>query len=150
MNPDLYFEDLKVGDRFQTGSLTVTEEVMLAFARVYDPQPMHADPEAAASGPFHGLIGSGWHTAALVMKLTAEARPWGNTPLLGLGVKEIQWPQPVRPGDTLQVEIEVLALRASKSRPDYGIAALQSTARNQKGETVYQMQPSCWVPRRPR
>jgi acyl dehydratase len=146
---DRYLEDLQVGDKIQTAPVTVTEEDILDFARHFDPQPMHADPEAAARGPFKGLIASGWHTAAIVMRLTVDSNPLGSLPLLGLGVDGIQWPQPVRPGDTIQAEMEVLEIRPSKSQPGHGIVKIRSTARNQHGEVVYVVTPNCWVPRRP-
>ncbi len=145
-----YLEDLKVGDKTQTAAVTVTEEEILEFSRRYDPQPMHVDPEASAHGPFRGLIASGWHTAAIVMRLTVDSNPLGSLPLLGLGVDGIQWPQPVRPGDTIQVEMEVLEIRPSKSQPTHGIVKIRSTARNQNGEVVYVVTPNCWVPRRTR
>ncbi|MCU1339235.1 MAG: dehydratase [Bryobacterales bacterium] len=138
-----------MGEKIQTGSVTVTEEDIVDFSRRYDPQPMHVDPEAAARGPFHGLIASGWHTAALVMRLFVDSNLLGGLPLLGLGVDAIEWPQPVRPGDTIQVEMEVLAIRPSKSQPTHGIVKLRSTARNQRGEVVFVVTPNCWVPRRP-
>jgi acyl dehydratase len=141
---DRYLEDLKVGEKTQTGSVTLTEADILDFARRFDPQPIHTDPNAPG-----GLIASGWHTAAVVMRLVAEARPLGDLPLLGMGVDGIQWPLPVRPGDTIQVETEVLAIRPSKSKPTRGIVKLRSTARNQKGEVVYVVTPNVWVPRRP-
>jgi acyl dehydratase len=144
-----YLEDLQVGEKIQTGSLTVTEEDIVEFSRRYDPQPMHADPQAAARGPFGGLIASGWHTAALVMRLFVDSNPLGGLPLLGLGVDGIEWPQPVRPGDTIQVEMEVLAIRPSRSQPSHGVVKLRSTARNQRGEVVFVVTPNCWVPRRP-
>jgi acyl dehydratase len=144
-----YLEDLQVGDKIQTPPVTVTEEEILEFSRRFDPQPMHADPEAAARGPFRGLIASGWHTAALVMRMFVDSNPLGNLPLLGLGVDGIEWPQPVRPGDTIQVEMEVLAIRPSNSQPSHGIVKIRSTARNQHGEVVYIVTPNCWVPRRP-
>jgi len=147
--PVRYFEDLQVGDKVQAAPVTVTEADILEFARRYDPQPMHADPVAAAKGPFGGLIASGWHTAALVMRMVVDADPLGGQPLLGLGVDGIQWPQPVRPGDTLQLEIEVMAITPSRSRPDYGVVKLTSTLRNQLGEIVYVVSPNCWVQRRP-
>jgi acyl dehydratase len=109
---------------------------------------MHADPQAAAAGPFKGLIASGWHTGALVMRLVVDANPLGDLPLLGLGVDGIEWPQPVRPGDTLQVEMEVMSIRPSKSDPTHGIVKIKSTARNQHGEVVYVVTPNCWVSRR--
>ena len=144
-----YLEDLQVGEKLQTAAVTLTEADILEFARRYDPQPMHADPEAAAGGPFQELIASGWHTAALVMRMTVDANPLGDLPLLGLGVDGIEWPQPVYPGDTIQVEIEVQAIRPSQSRPTHGIVKLKTTARNQHGEVVFIVTPNCWVPRRP-
>jgi acyl dehydratase len=144
-----YLEDLQVGDRIQTASVTVTEEDILDFSRRFDPQPMHVDPEASAQGPLKGLIASGWHTAAIVMRLTVDSNPLGTLPLLGLGVDNIEWPQPVRPGDTIQVEMEVLEIRPSQSQPRYGVVKIRSTARNQRGEVVYVVIPNCWVPRRP-
>jgi acyl dehydratase len=128
--------------------VTVTEQQILEFSRKFDPQPMHADPQAAAAGPFKGLIASGWHTGALVMRLVVDANPLGDLPLLGLGVDGIEWPQPVRPGDTLQVEMEVMSIRPSKSDPTHGIVKIKSTARNQHGEVVYVVTPNCWVSRR--
>ena len=141
---DRYLEDLQVGEKTLTGSVTLTEADILDFARRFDPQPMHTDPHASG-----GLIASGWHTAALVMRLVADAKPLGDLPLLGMGVDGIEWPLPVRPGDTIQVETEILALRASKSRPRHGIVKIRSTARNQKGEVVYVVTPNVWVLRRP-
>jgi len=138
-----YLEDLQVGEKTQTGSVTLTEADIIEFARRFDPQPMHTDPNTPG-----GLIASGWHTAALVMRLVADARPLGDLPVLGLGVDGIEWRQPVLPGDTIQVEIEVLATRPSKSQPTHGIAKMRSTARNQRGEVVYVVTPNCWVPRR--
>jgi acyl dehydratase len=140
---DRYLEDLKVGDRIRTSAVTVTEEDILDFARRFDPQPMHADPHVSG-----GLIASGWHTAAIVMRLTVDSNPLGTLPLLGLGVDGIEWSRPVRPGDTIQVEMEILAIRPSKSQPDYGIVKIRSTARNQNGEVVYVVTPNCWVPRK--
>ncbi|HEY2843816.1 MAG TPA: MaoC family dehydratase [Bryobacteraceae bacterium] len=145
---DRYLEDLRVGEKFQTSSVLVTEEAILDFSRKYDPQPMHLDPQASARGPFGGLIASGWHTAALVMRLIVDSNPLGSLPLLGLGVDKMEWPMPVRPGDTLQVEMEVLEIRPSKSQPSHGIVKLKSTARNQLGDVVFTVQPNCWVPRR--
>jgi acyl dehydratase len=139
-----YLEDLQVGEKTQTGSVTITEADILDFARRFDPQPMHTDPHAPG-----GLIASGWHTAALVMRLVADARPLGDLPILGLGVDGIEWPQPVRPGDTIQVESEILAIRPSQSQPSHGIVKIRSTARKQNGEVVYVVTANCWVPRRP-
>jgi len=140
---DRYLEDFQVGEKIRTASVTISEAEMLAFSRQFDPQPMHTDPAAAG-----GIIASGWHTAALVMRLVADARPLGDLPILGMGVDGIEWPRPVRPGDTIQVETEILAIRPSKSKPTHGIVKLRSTARNQHGEVVYVVTPNCWVPRR--
>ena len=144
-----YLEDLQVGEKFHSASVTVSEAEILEFSRQFDPQPMHLDPQAAAQGPFRGLIASGWHTGALVMRLVVDANPLGDLPLLGLGVDGIEWPQPVRPGDTLRVEMEVVAIRPSNSTRTHGIVKLKTPARNQHGEVVYIVTPNCWVPRRP-
>ena len=144
-----YFEDFEVGAKQLTATVQVSEKAILDFARAFDPQPMHTDIQAAKNGPFHGLIASGWHTAALVMRLIAEARPFGDAQVLGLGVDELRWPHPVRPGDTIQSEMEIVAKRASESNPNYGIIGVRVTTRNQKGEVVMTHSPACWVRRRP-
>lgn len=145
----LYLEDLSEGDQFDAGSIQVTEEKLLEFAREFDPQPMHTDPEAAERGAFRGLIASGWHTAALVMKLNAERKLLGETPMLGLGVDKLAWPVPVRPGDTLHVTTVVTKITPSRSQPAFGIVSMTTTATNQNGEVVFVAHPNCWVPRRP-
>lgn len=143
-----YFEDLAVGDRQPLGSIDVTEAEVLAFARSFDPQPMHLDAQAAAGSRFGGIIASGWHTAAMVMRLIAGARPLGNTEVLGIGVENLRWRLPVRPGDTLHVEMEVMSAQPSESNPCFGIVKYLVTTRNQRGETVMTHSPICWVPRR--
>lgn len=147
--PGRYFEDVEVGSVVTTGRASVSEDEILVFARAFDPQPMHIDLEAARLGRFQGLIASGWHTAALVMRMVAEARPFGEAEVLGMGVDELRWPTPVRPGDTLQSEIEITSKRASQSNPDYGIVKVRVTTRNQHGQVVMTHSPACWVPRRP-
>ena len=147
--PIRYLEDIEVGQRRNTASIEISEEDILAFARVFDPQPMHTDPEFARRGQFGGLIASGWHTAALVMKLVAEARPFGEAEVLGLGVDELRWPNPVRPGDTIQCEMEIVSKRVSESKPEFGIVKVRVTTRNQQGQPVMIHSPACWVPRRP-
>jgi acyl dehydratase len=144
-----YLEDLSVGDKFETATYTLNEKEMLEFAHQFDAQPMHIDRAAAERGPFKGLIASGWHTAAIVMKLTAEARFLGDTPVLGLGVEGLEWPKPVRAGDTLRVVTEVTKVRPSKSNPGFGIVGFASTGFNQNGEVVFVARPNVWVPRRP-
>ena len=144
-----YLDDIVVGERFPAGSVEVTEAECLAFSRTYDPQPMHVDPEAAARSRFGGLTASGWHTAAMVMRALVEARPFGEGEVLGLGVDQLRWLLPVRPGDTLTTEIEVLSVKASQSHPRFGVVKLGITTRNQRGEVVMTQSPACWVPRRP-
>ena len=144
-----YFEDLLPGFRQAAGWLYVDEAECLAFARAYDPQPMHIDREAAERGQFGGLIASGWHTAALVMRLIADARPFGDTEVLGMAVENLQWRLPVRPGDTLHAEMEVVSAEPSESNPGFGKVKFTVTTRNQKGEVVMVHSPICWVPRRP-
>ncbi len=138
-----------MGFRQVAGSVEVTEAECLAFARAYDPQAMHLDPDAAAGSRFGGLIASGWLTAALVMRLIAEAKPFGDTEVLGIGVENLRWRLPVRPGDTLHAELEVVSVMPSESNPAFGIVKFTVTTRNQKGEVVMVHSPICWVPRRP-
>jgi acyl dehydratase len=143
-----WFDDLKIGMRFVSGEATVSKEDIKRFAREFDPQPFHTDEEAAEKTAFKGLAASGWHTAAIAMKLAVEARPFGPHPLLGAGVDELRWMKPVRPGDTLHLEGEVVELIPSRSKPQ-GIARIKWTAYNQNGEAVYTFIPIGIVPRRP-
>lgn len=144
-----YLEDLSAGDKFETAVYTLDEKEMLEFSHQFDPQPMHIDRATAERGPFKGLIASGWHTAAIVMKLTAEARMLGDTPVLGLGVEGLDWPKPLRAGDTLRAVVEVTNVRPSKSNPGFGIVSFKTTGYNQNGEIVFTAKPNVWVPRRP-
>lgn len=144
-----YLEDLTVGERHTAGPLELTEAESVAFATRYDPQPMHTDAGFAAQGPFRGLIASGWQTCALVMRLTIEAKLFGSTLVLGLGVDELRWPIPVRPGDSISAEIEIVSITPSKSKPQFGVVRMRSTGRNQSGEVVLSMITSVWVPRKP-
>jgi acyl dehydratase len=141
-----YFEDFAVGQRFRsTGTATVTAEEIKRFAASYDPQPFHLDEEAARATFFGGLAASGWLTAALTMRLMVQSdiRPAGGN--IGAGVEELRWPIAVRPGDVLRVEMEVLEVRASRSRPDIGIVKTQATTLNQKGEVVQVSRPTLVV-----
>lgn len=144
-----YLEDLQRGEKRLSTPVLVTEEEALEFSRRYDPQAIHVDREAAAEGMYGGLIASGWHTAAIAMRMMAEVRIFGEGAVLGLGVEEICWAAPVRPGDTLQGEVEIASIRPSNSRPGFGVVKLKVTLRNQRGEVVYTVSPNCWVPRRP-
>jgi acyl dehydratase len=145
----LYFEDLAVGHRFGTGTVTVEPEMIRAFAADFDPQPFHLDDEAARGSLFGGLVASGWHTAALTMKLLVggELKIVGG--LIGMGAEDLRWPRPVRPGDVLRVVSEVLDLRPSKSRPDRGIVRVRNTTLNQDDQPVMVAVVSMVVPRRP-
>jgi acyl dehydratase len=145
----IYFDDLAVGQIRRSGPITVTLEEALAFARAYDPQPYHLDEAAARASPFQGLAVSGWHTAALAMRLFVEMRPYGTHPILGLGVDELRWLAPVRPGDSLTLAAEVIELAPSRSRSGRGTVRMRLTASNQRGEPVYSIVPIMIVPRRP-
>jgi acyl dehydratase len=141
-----YLEDLVVSECNTTPEVAVSEADIVEFAQRYDPQEMHADAQGSSQSAFTGLIASGWHTAALVMRLLVDSHPLGSTPLLGLGVEDLRWPTPVRPGDSIKAETEVLSIVRSRSKPNHGIVRLRVTARNQHGEVVYEMTPSLWVP----
>jgi acyl dehydratase len=143
-----WFDDLVVGMRFRSPDKVVTREEIKRFASEFDPQPYHLDEAAAEQTPLKGLAASGWHTAAIAMRLAVEARPFGPHPLLGLGVDELRWLAPVRPGDRLHLEGEVVELTPSKTKP-HGIARIKWTAFNQHGEPVYTFTPIGIVPRRP-
>ena len=143
-----WFDDLKVGMRFKSGEATVSKEDIKRFAAEFDPQPFHTDEAAAQETAFKGLAASGWHTAAIAMKLAVSVRPFGPHPLLGAGVDDLRWMKPVRPGDTLHLEGEVVELIPSRTKPQ-GIARVKWTAYNQDGEAVYTFNPIGIVPRRP-
>ncbi len=132
--PPLYLEDLHVGQTFVSEPVTLTAEQIKAFAREYDPQPFHLDEEAARDSLFGGLAASGWHTAALTMRMLVQAFPLAGG-LVGAG-GETTWPRPTRPGDTLTVHVEVLEITPSSSRPDRGMIRTRSETRNQHGEAV--------------
>jgi acyl dehydratase len=143
-----YLEDIKTGDRFRTADYTATEGEIIEYAKQYDPQPFHTDPVNARNSVFGGLVASGWYIAAVTMRLIAlsETRIAGG--LIGLGVEELRWLRPVRPGDTLHAEVEVLEVRPSHSHPDRGIVRVRNTTLNQKSEVVQTMVTALFVPRR--
>jgi acyl dehydratase len=143
-----WFDDLKLGMRFKSGETKVSGEDIKRFAAEFDPQPFHLDEAAAEKSAFKGLAASGWHTAAISMNLALQTRPFGPHPLLGMGVDELRWMQPVRPGDSLHLEGEVVELTPSRSKPQ-GIAKIKWIAYNQRGEAVYTFTPIGIVPRRP-
>lgn len=144
-----YLDDLAPGQRFGSGQLTVTAADIIAFATTFDPQPFHLDDAVARGTIFRGLAASGWHTAALTMRLLvgSEFRPAGG--IIGTGMDELSWPRPVRPGDTLRVEVEVLETRPSRSRPDQGLVKTRTTTLNQRDEPVQVLVANLMVPRRP-
>ena len=143
-----YLEDFVVGMRFVSESLTVTEAEIIAFGKAFDPQPFHTDPVAAENTVFRGLCASGWHTAALTMRLFVQSELGPAGGLVGAGVERLEWPKPVRPGDTLHVEFEVLTVRPSITKPTQGMVTLQSRTLNQHGEVVQIFEPKCVVQRR--
>jgi acyl dehydratase len=144
---EFFLEDLSVGQRFSSGSHTIDEAQIKAFAAQFDPQPFHLDGEAAKATLFGGLAASGWHTAAITMKLLVAS----GLPLMG-GIigsgGEVSWPRPTRPGDTLTVLSEIEEITPSRSRPDRGMIRVRSETRNQHGEIVQILMAKLVVPRR--
>jgi acyl dehydratase len=143
-----YLEDFVVGQRFGSGRLVVEKERIKSFAAEFDPQPFHLDEVTAQGTIFGGLAASGWHTAAMSMRLLvdSELRPAGG--IVGAGFDEFRWPRPVRPGDELHLESEVLEVRPSKSRPTQGLIKVRTTTLNQNNEPVQVMIGNLVVPRR--
>ena len=144
----LFLDDLRVGQRFKTGSYRMEEDRMKAFAAEFDPQPFHLDDAAAQNSIFRGLAATGWHTAAATMRLqvSGEMRLAGG--LIGLG-GEIAWPRPTRPGDTLRVESEILEIVPSRSKPNQGIVKVRSATLNQNNEEVQVFTAKLLVFKRP-
>ena len=143
----LYLDDLHVGQRFVSGTHRIDADEIKTFAWQFDPQPFHLDTEAAKATLFGGLVASGWHTAAVSMRLLVESGLPIAGGLVGAG-GEITWPKPTRPGAILHVESEVLELRPSRSRPDHGVATIRNETRNELGETVQVFIAKLIVPRR--
>ena len=145
-----YFEDFAPGQKYRGASrLRVEAARVKSFAAEFDPQPFHLDEAAARETIFKGLAASGWHTAAMTMRLLVESdlKPAGG--IVGAGFDEFRWPRPVRPGDELWVESEILEVRPSKSRPDQGLVKVRTTTYNQNGEPVQVNVGNLVVPRRP-
>ena len=137
--PDLYFEDFRPGQVVELGSRTVTEDEIVAFAREFDPQPFHLDPEAAKDSVFGGLIASGWHTGAMWMRLYVDSLLGGASGQGSSGIEELRWLAPVRPGDTLSGRLTVLEASSSESHPDRGTIRIRGEMVNQDGVTVMSM-----------
>jgi len=133
---ELFLEDFTIGQTFGSGCLRIDAEGIKRFAAEFDPQPFHLNEQVALGTMFRGLAASGWHTAALTMRLLVESefKPAGG--VVGAGLEELRWPRPVRPGDELRIETEVLEIRPSKSRPEQGIVKVKVTTLNQGGEAL--------------
>ena len=144
----LYLDDLKVGDRFTSEGHEIDAEQIIAFARLFDPQPFHLDEEAAKSTFFGGLAASGWHTAAITMRLLVTSGIPLADGIIGSG-GQLAWPRPTRPGDVLRVESEVLEIVPSRSKPDRGMVSMRCETRNQRGEVLQHFLPRLVVMRRP-
>lgn len=136
---DRWFEDYVPGAVHEFGSATVSEEEILEFAARFDPQPIHIDPEYAKTGPFEGLIASGWHTASLFMRMFADHYLSKVASLASPGIDELRWTAPVRPGDTLRVRATVVSARVSAGKPDRGIVTTGIEVLNQDDVTVLTM-----------
>ena len=144
-----YLEDFDPGQIFRTRGMSMDESEIMDFARKYDPQPIHTDREAAAEGPFEGLIASGWHTGSMVFRLWVDLGFMEKSSLGGPGIENLRWLVPVRPGDTLHTEVEIIEARPSKSKPDRGILRYITRGINQRGETVITMDSASFLKRRP-
>ena len=144
-----YLEDFEPGQIFRTRGMSMDESEIMDFARKYDPQPIHTDREVAAEGPFEGIIASGWHTGSLVFRLWVDLGFMEKSSLGGPGIENLRWLVPVRPGDTLYTEVEILEARPSKSKPDRGILRYLTRGINQRGETVITKDSASFLKRRP-
>ena len=143
-----YLEDFAAGQTFGSGRLVIDAERIKRFAAEFDPQPFHLDEEAAKATFFRGLAASGWHTAAATMRLLVESemKPAGG--IVGAGFDELRWLRPVRPGDELHLQIEILEVRPSKSQPNQGVIKARTTTLDQDGEAVQILVANLIVPRR--
>ena len=147
--PTLYWEDFTPGETAEIGRHTFTEQEMIEFARQFDPQPFHTDPEAAQQSFFGGLIASGWHTCAIAMRLMVEKYIGQAASAGSPGVENIRWRAPVRPGDTITYRRVILSSRPSGSKPDLGLLHTRTEASNQRGEIVMTMEGWGLFRRRP-
>jgi acyl dehydratase len=145
--PGFYLEDLTVGQRFSSGTHTLDADQIISFARQFDPQPFHLDDDVAKATLFGGLAASGWHTAALTMKLIVQSTPFSSG-VIGRNAV-VKWPRPTRPDDVLHVESEIMSLTPSKSRPERGRVVMKSLTLNAKGDVVQELEATIVVPRKP-
>lgn len=146
---DRYFEDFKVGDRFVSGGMTMTEAGIIEFARQWDLQPFHIDVEFSKKWAYEGLIASGLHTMCATLKLWLELGVFKACSLGSPGLGETQFPRPVRPGDTIKVVTDIVELRLSGSKPDRGIGRIRQVTINQRGEPVMEQETTVFLKRRP-
>jgi acyl dehydratase len=149
MPTDRYWEDFTVGQAFGSGTVTLTAQQIKDFASEFDPQPFHTDETAAAGSFFQGLVASGWHTAAVTMRLLVQSELRVAGGLIGAGLDEVKWPRSVRPGDTLRVVPEVLEVRSLKSHPERGLVRVRVQTFNQEDQLVQTLTANLFVPRRP-
>jgi acyl dehydratase len=148
MSSERYWEDFAVGQTFESGTVMLTTDEIIAFASQFDPQPFHTNPAAAEGTFFGGLVASGWHTAAVTMRLLVQSDLRVAGGLVGGGLDEVRWPKPVWPGDTLHVGLEVVETRPLKSRPERGIVRIKVQTFNQNNEPVQSFIANVLVPRR--
>lgn len=146
---DRYYEDFKIGDRFMSGGMTMTEAGIIEFARQWDPQPFHIDAEFAKRWSYGGLIASGLHTMAVTLRLWLDLGILRASSLGSPGIGEVQFPRPVRPGDTLRVVTDFVELRLSSSKPDRGVARIRQVTINQRDEPVMEQETVVFLKRRP-
>jgi len=143
-----YLEGFLVGQTFGSGRRVVEKQRMKSFAAEFDPQPFHLDRDAASKSIFKGLVASGWHTAAITMRLLVTSGVNLAGGAIGLGADELRWPNPVRPGDKLRVEVEIVEVRQSRSKPDRGTVRIRYVTRNQKDEIVMTLTATTLVPKK--
>lgn len=147
--PERYFEDFVIGDAFETATFTMSEKESVAFAHLYDPQPFHLDPTAAADSPFHELVASGWHTAAITMRLLVESGVLRATGIIGTGIDDLRWLAPVLPGDTLRVRAEVIDKVPWPGKKERGTMRVRLHTLNQHGVVVMSQIANLMLPFRP-
>ena len=148
MSEKLYLDDLYVGQKFVSEGYPLDEAQIIAFAQQFDPQVFHLDPEAAKNTFFQGLAASGWHTAAISMRLVTQSIPLADG-VIGGGMEELAWPQPTRPGDILQVDSEIIEIIPSQSKPNRAMVRVLCHTRNQRGEVLQRFRPKMVVFKRP-